>query len=127
MTVNSDMRQGVCKHSLSVAGHRTSISLESAFWDELKEIAKVRGQSVASLIASIDVERGDANLSSAIRVFVLKAARHSPKPASQGATKSLTLPCHQGASSQEWEPALSCSFEAVSLPAWHLVDKASRG
>jgi predicted DNA-binding ribbon-helix-helix protein len=109
MTVNSDMRQGVCKHSLSVAGHRTSISLESAFWDELKEIAKVRGQSVASLIASIDVERGDANLSSAIRVFVLKAARHSPKPASQGATKSLTLPCHQGASSQEWEPALSCS------------------
>jgi predicted DNA-binding ribbon-helix-helix protein len=126
MTVNSDMRQGVCKHSLSVAGHRTSISLESAFWDELKEIAKVRGQSVASLIASIDVERGDANLSSAIRVFVLKAARHSPKPALQGATKSLTLPAIRARRAKSGN-RLCLALEAVSLPAWRLVDKASRG
>jgi predicted DNA-binding ribbon-helix-helix protein len=64
----------IVKHSLAIAGHRTSISLESAFWEELKKIATARGQSVASLVAAIDAERGAANLSSAIRVFVLHAA-----------------------------------------------------
>jgi predicted DNA-binding ribbon-helix-helix protein len=65
----------IVKHSLTIAGHRTSISLESAFWDELKRIASARGQSLASLAASIDATRGAANLSSAIRVFVLNASR----------------------------------------------------
>ncbi|HET6374503.1 MAG TPA: ribbon-helix-helix domain-containing protein [Methylocella sp.] len=63
------------KHSLSIAGHRTSISLEAAFWDALKAIARSRGQSLASLIAAIDAARGKANLSSAVRVFVLKTVR----------------------------------------------------
>lgn len=65
----------IVKHSLSIAGHRTSISLEAAFWDALKAIARSRGQSLASLIAAIDAARGKANLSSAVRVFVLKAVR----------------------------------------------------
>jgi predicted DNA-binding ribbon-helix-helix protein len=64
----------IVKHSLTLAGHRTSISLEAAFWDELKRIAATRGQSLASLAASIDATRGAANLSSAIRVFVLNAS-----------------------------------------------------
>jgi predicted DNA-binding ribbon-helix-helix protein len=64
----------IVKHSLSVAGHRTSISLEQAFWDGLHAIAKRKGESVASLVARIDAGRGGANLSSAIRVFVLNAA-----------------------------------------------------
>ncbi len=64
----------VVKHSLAIAGHRTSVSLEAAFWEELKAIANTRGESVASMIASIDAGRGGANLSSAIRVFVLREA-----------------------------------------------------
>lgn len=72
------------KHSLVVAGHRTSISLERAFWEALQKIARERQMSIAALVASVDADRGDANLSSALRVFVLKemarrgeAARHS--------------------------------------------------
>lgn len=62
----------IAKHSLVIAGHRTSISLEDVFWDCLKELAMERGQSVASLVLDIDSARGEANLSSAIRVFVLQ-------------------------------------------------------
>ncbi|MDQ6868156.1 MAG: ribbon-helix-helix domain-containing protein [Pseudomonadota bacterium] len=68
----------IVKHSLGVAGHRTNISLEWAFWEEYKRIASARGQPLASLVASIDAGRGGANLSSAIRLFVLDAARRSP-------------------------------------------------
>ena len=59
------------KLSVSLAGHQTSISLEGAFIDTLRQIAAARGVSVASLIAQIDATRGNANLSSAIRVWVL--------------------------------------------------------
>jgi predicted DNA-binding ribbon-helix-helix protein len=60
------------KRSISIAGHRTSISLEPEFWDALSEIAKSRGISVATLVAEIDVGRSGRNLSSAIRVYLLK-------------------------------------------------------
>jgi predicted DNA-binding ribbon-helix-helix protein len=63
------------KHSVVIAGHRTSISLESAFWDALRELAKERGLSVSALVAEIDETRGEANLSSALRVHVLQAFR----------------------------------------------------
>ena len=63
------------KHSLVIAGHRTSISLEEAFWNALREIAAVRGLPLARLVAEVDEGRGEANLSSAIRVYVLEAAR----------------------------------------------------
>ena len=62
------------KRSLVVAGHRTSVSLEEAFWRELKALAVKRGQSVNGLVAEIDAGRGSANLSSAIRVFMLEHA-----------------------------------------------------
>jgi predicted DNA-binding ribbon-helix-helix protein len=61
----------ISKHSLTIAGHRTSISLEEIFWDKLRQIAEARGLSLAALIGEIDAGRGAANLSSAIRVFVL--------------------------------------------------------
>jgi len=63
----------VLKRSLTIAGHRTSISLEDAFWRRLKALAKARNQSLSAVIALIDAERGEANLSSAIRVFVLES------------------------------------------------------
>ncbi len=64
----------VVKRSLAIAGHRTSVSLEDAFWRGMRRIAAERGLSVNALAATIDASRGQANLSSAIRVFVLKAA-----------------------------------------------------
>ena len=66
---------GIVKRSVSIAGHRTSVSLEAPFWDALKEIAGRRGSSVQQLIGLIDAGRGGQNLSSAIRVYVLDAVR----------------------------------------------------
>jgi predicted DNA-binding ribbon-helix-helix protein len=69
------------KHSLTIAGHRTSITLEAAFWDALGEIAQARKSTVAGLIAGIDDARAadpsGPNLSSAIRVFVLRETSRS--------------------------------------------------
>ncbi|WP_336486538.1 ribbon-helix-helix domain-containing protein [Methylobacterium nigriterrae] len=72
------MRAGVVKRSVMIAGHRTSVSLEEPFWDALREIAAGRGASLQALIGTIDAGRGEQNLSSAIRVFVLETVR---KPA----------------------------------------------
>jgi predicted DNA-binding ribbon-helix-helix protein len=66
---------GVIKRSVAIAGHRTSVSLEEPFWTELQVIAQRRGRSAQSLIAEIDSGRGEQNLSSAIRVFVLAVVR----------------------------------------------------
>jgi predicted DNA-binding ribbon-helix-helix protein len=63
----------VVKRSLVIAGHRTSISLEDAFWRRLRRIAAERGLSLNRVAAMIDASRAGANLSSAIRVFVLEA------------------------------------------------------
>lgn len=60
------------KHSLLISGHRTSISLERAFWERLGQIADMRRCSIASVVAEIDAARGEANLSSAIRVYLLE-------------------------------------------------------
>ncbi len=59
------------KISVSLSGHQTSISLEPEFIDVLHQIARARAQSMASLIGEIDAQRGNKNLSSAIRVWVL--------------------------------------------------------
>ena len=62
------------KHSLVIAGHATSVSLEQEFWDALKELADRRGIALAALIAEIDAERRQ-NLSSALRLHVLNSLR----------------------------------------------------
>jgi predicted DNA-binding ribbon-helix-helix protein len=59
------------KRSLTIAGHRTSVSLEDPFWDALKEIAATEGLTVAALIATVDSGRAAVNLSSALRLHVL--------------------------------------------------------
>jgi predicted DNA-binding ribbon-helix-helix protein len=73
----------VVKRSLVIAGHRTSISLEDAFWRRLRRIAAERGLSVNALAAAIDAARGEANLSSAIRVYVLEESVER-RPAGEG-------------------------------------------
>ena len=62
------------KHSVRIAGHATSVSLEPAFWEALCEIAARRLLSLNTLLSQIDAERG-GNLSSAIRLFVLESCR----------------------------------------------------
>jgi predicted DNA-binding ribbon-helix-helix protein len=69
------------KRSVMIAGHATSVSLEGAFWDVLKDIADSRGASINQLVAEIDAGRA-GNLSSAIRVFVLDWLRQAASGAS---------------------------------------------
>ena len=67
------------KRSYTIAGHRTSISLESAFWDALKTGAAAEQMPVARLIARIDASRGASGLSSAVRVWVLQHYREGAR------------------------------------------------
>ena len=59
------------KRSLTVSGHRTSLSLEPEFWEALRKAAELRGVTPAALVAEIDQTRGSRNLSSAVRVWIL--------------------------------------------------------
>lgn len=65
------MKSPVVKRSIVIADHKTSVSLEDAFWRGLKDIATDRGMTLSDLVATIDTERVQGNLSSAIRLFVL--------------------------------------------------------
>ena len=65
------MKSPVIKRSIVIAGHKTSVSLEDAFWKGLKEIAIGRNMTLSDLVAAIDAGRRHGNLSSAIRLFVL--------------------------------------------------------
>ena len=65
------MKSPVIKRSIVIAGHKTSVSLEDAFWKGLKDIAVSRHTTLSDLVAGIDSERPHGNLSSAIRLFVL--------------------------------------------------------
>jgi predicted DNA-binding ribbon-helix-helix protein len=63
------------KRSLTVAGHRTSLSLEPEFWQALQEIARTEKKTLASIVGELDRTRGSRNLSSAIRVWLFKRAK----------------------------------------------------
>jgi len=65
------MKSPVVKRSIVIAGHKTSVSLEDAFWSCLKEIAGTQNMTLSELVASIDADRRQGNLSSAIRLYVL--------------------------------------------------------
>jgi predicted DNA-binding ribbon-helix-helix protein len=75
------MKSTVVKRSIVVAGHKTSVSLEDAFWKGLKDIAKARRVTLSDLVGGIDTNREHANLSSALRLFVLD---HCQKRAASG-------------------------------------------
>ncbi|MGN6461940.1 MAG: ribbon-helix-helix domain-containing protein [Pseudolabrys sp.] len=81
------MKSPVVKRSIVIAGHKTSISLEDAFWKGLKEIAGSRQQTLSDIVAEIDKGRQQGNLSSAIRLFVLDFYRnqHNSEPRTDGA------------------------------------------
>jgi len=60
------------KRSITLKGHRTSVTLEAEFWTALESIAAARKTSIQKLVETIDASRGDNNLSSALRVFILR-------------------------------------------------------
>ena len=74
------MKSPVVKRSIVIAGHKTSVSLEDAFWKGLKEIAGDRNLTLSDLVATIDTDRRQGNLSSAIRLFVLDHYRSLMAP-----------------------------------------------
>ncbi|MEH2474236.1 putative DNA-binding ribbon-helix-helix protein [Nitrobacteraceae bacterium AZCC 2161] len=65
------MKSPIVKRSIVVAGHKTSVSLEEAFWIGMKEVSTERNMTLSELVAEIDKSRREGNLSSAIRLFVL--------------------------------------------------------
>lgn len=69
------MKSLVTKRSIVIAGHKTSVSLEDAFWDELRSFAEQQRMTLSSVVNDIDTKRDGGNLSSAIRLFVLERAR----------------------------------------------------
>jgi predicted DNA-binding ribbon-helix-helix protein len=70
------MKSTISKRSIVIAGHKTSVSLEDAFWKGLREIANGRDVTLSELVAVIDADRQQGNLSSAIRLFVLDFYRN---------------------------------------------------
>jgi len=71
------MKSPIVKRSIVIGGHKTSVSLEEAFWNAMKEISGGRGKTLSELVSEIDHSRQQGNLSSAIRLFVLDHFRTS--------------------------------------------------
>ena len=85
------MKSPVIKRSIVIAGHKTSVSLEDAFWKGLKDIAGTRDMTLSELVAAINSDRRHGNLSSAIRLFVLDHYRnqYSEERSGRGTSREL--------------------------------------
>jgi predicted DNA-binding ribbon-helix-helix protein len=77
------VKSAITKRSVVIGGHKTSVSLEEPFWSAVREIAGTQQMTVSSLLRQIDLERRNANLSSAIRVYVLANVRSQAATAGQ--------------------------------------------
>jgi predicted DNA-binding ribbon-helix-helix protein len=90
------MKSSIVKRSIVIDGHKTSVSLEDAFWTALKDIAHAECMTVSKVVADIDKKRKSGNLSSALRLFVLDRTRAGDPQAplrgfaGQGSQKSST-------------------------------------
>jgi len=73
------MKSSIVKRSIVIEGHKTSVSLEDAFWRSLKEIARAQQATLSDIVAEINKTRQRGNLSSAIRLFVLDQVRAPEK------------------------------------------------
>ncbi len=70
------MKSSIVKRSITIDGHKTSVSLEDAFWSDLREIARAQRATLSKLVAGIDDTRQPNNRSSALRVFILEHFRN---------------------------------------------------
>ena len=73
------MKSTIVKRSIVIGGHKTSVSLEDAFWSDLKNIAQTKQETLSKLVETIDQTRDQNNLSSAIRLYVLEHFRNGDK------------------------------------------------
>ena len=78
------MKSAIAKRSVVLRGHKTSVSLEKEFWEGLREIAEVKNTQLSSLLLKIDSDRRNANLSSAIRIYVFEYFRRNAGDAPAG-------------------------------------------
>ena len=85
------MKSPIVKRSIVIGGHKTSVSLEEAFWNAIKEISRARGKSLSELVSEIARNRQQGNLSSAIRLFVLDHFRNSGTTPNRSNTVQLEL------------------------------------
>ncbi len=92
------MKSPIIKRSVVIHGHKTSVSLEQPFWDAFRNLAEGERISTSALLRKVDAEREHANLSSAIRVFVLRRMREMA---------DARVPQHVGerASTEWWAPS----------------------
>jgi predicted DNA-binding ribbon-helix-helix protein len=88
------MKSLVFKRSIVVGGHKTSVSLEDAFWNGLKEIARDRHMNLSELVAQIDAQRQFGNLSSALRLFVLEFFRTELSHVKEGREGAYEVICY---------------------------------
>ena len=92
------MKSAIIKRSIMIEGHKTSVSLEDAFWRGLKEIARDQQATLSNMVAEIDKAREHGNLSSAIRLFVLDRVRAPEKDRTNGLQVETAL--HETANSE---------------------------
>ena len=88
------MQSAVLKRSIVIDGQKTSVSLEDAFWNGLKEIAVERRMPLQQLVSAIDAQRQHGNLSSAIRLFVLDFYRAQLSGAKEGHDRTHEITAH---------------------------------
>jgi predicted DNA-binding ribbon-helix-helix protein len=86
------MKSLVAKRSIMIGNHKTSVTLEEAFWNGLKAIASDRNLTLSELATAIDAERPNANLSSAIRLFVLDHYRTMTGAAADARSSHVEVP-----------------------------------
>lgn len=87
----SSTKSLVIQRSIAVAGRKTSVSMEQAFWDALKEIAQAHNQSLARIVTKIKQERADSNLSSEVRLFVFDYFFHKKHAREDGRIQKILL------------------------------------
>lgn len=85
------MKSSVVKRSIVIDGHKTSVSLEDPFWNDLKKIARARSLTLSELVAAINASRDHSNLSSAIRLFVLHSFRRDDGQTDESVTGAATV------------------------------------
>jgi predicted DNA-binding ribbon-helix-helix protein len=98
------MKSLVAKRSIAVGNHKTSVTLEAAFWNGLKAIASDRNLTLSELVTAIDSERPNANLSSAIRLFVLDHYRTMTGAAADARNAQVEMPAKNPALHTTGEP-----------------------
>jgi len=85
------MKSSVVKRSIVIDGHKTSVSLEDAFWSDLKNIASSQSMTLSELVGGIDAARRQNNLSSAIRLFVLEHFQNESRHSGPSLTPAVDL------------------------------------